>query len=68
MIKIFAVNLIKCYQFLISPFLGQNCRFETSCSKNMVNALNKFGVVVGFYYGLAQILKCSPWYNGGLDV
>ncbi len=65
MIRQFFIQLaqapIRLYQWLVSPLLGQKCRFHPSCSAYTLEALEKHGVFKGFLLGLARILKCHPW-------
>ena len=44
------VFLIKIYQFLISPIIGKNCRFNPTCSNYALEALKKHGLILGMYY------------------
>jgi putative membrane protein insertion efficiency factor len=59
--------LIRFYQLAISPFLGQKCRFEPSCSKYFFEALQVHGLFYGFYLGTKRILSCHPWGKTGYD-
>ena len=52
---------IKAYALFISPWLGNNCRFQPTCSAYMVQALNRHGVLKGLYLGIARLLKCHPF-------
>ena len=61
------VFLIKIYQFLISPIIGKNCRFNPTCSNYALEALKKHGLVLGMYYSIIRILKCHPWGGSGHD-
>jgi putative membrane protein insertion efficiency factor len=61
--KIFAVFLIKIYQFTISPLLGNNCKFTPSCSHYAILAFNKHGFFRGGWKALKRILKCNPWFS-----
>ncbi len=61
------VVLIRIYQLTISPLLGPACRFEPSCSRYMIGALTKYGVVRGLWKGTARLLRCHPWHPGGYD-
>ncbi|SBS30993.1 Putative membrane protein insertion efficiency factor [Marinomonas spartinae] len=67
MIKRFFLILVKCYQYAISPLLGNNCRFYPSCSHYMIEAIERFGVIKGIYLGLKRLAKCHPWHEGGVD-
>tara|TARA_X000000368_G_scaffold381719_1_gene338414 strand:- start:13260 stop:13607 length:348 start_codon:yes stop_codon:yes gene_type:complete len=61
------VALIQLYRLLISPFLGQNCRFEPSCSVYAIDALKVHGVFRGGWFGLRRICRCHPWGGHGYD-
>ncbi|MEW4570189.1 membrane protein insertion efficiency factor YidD [Tautonia sp. JC769] len=59
--------LIRAYQLLLSPLIGNACRFEPSCSRYMVGALRKYGLVRGLWKGTGRLLRCHPWHPGGYD-
>jgi putative membrane protein insertion efficiency factor len=61
------VGLIWVYQHTVSPLLGPVCRFEPSCSRYMVAALEKYGLWRGLWKGLKRLLRCHPWNPGGYD-
>ena len=61
------VFLIKIYQFLISPIIGKNCRFNPTCSNYALEALKKHGFFLGMYYSIIRISKCHPWGGSGHD-
>ena len=58
---------IALYRFVLSPLLGNNCRFAPSCSEYTSDAIFKFGVFKGSWIGLKRILRCHPWNSGGYD-
>ncbi|MBD3894368.1 membrane protein insertion efficiency factor YidD [Halomonas sp. ML-15] len=59
--------LIKLYQWLISPLLGQRCRFWPSCSHYTHEAVKVHGPAKGGWLGLKRIVKCHPGHPGGID-
>lgn len=61
------MGLVKGYRLLISPALGSNCRFEPSCSKYALGALERHGAVAGAYLAAHRIGRCHPWCDGGED-
>ena len=65
--KNFFINLIKLYQFIISPLLGTNCRFIPSCSNYAIQSIKDKGVVKGIYFSLIRVLKCHPFGGSGYD-
>jgi len=63
-IFIFPVRL---YQWLISPLLGSNCRFQPTCSQYMIQAIQEWGPIKGIYLGVRRIGRCHPWGPHGHD-
>lgn len=61
------VYLIKAYRLLLSPFLGQACRFEPTCSRYTEEAIEIHGVIKGGALGVRRICRCHPWNEGGFD-
>ena len=61
------IFLVRGYQLLISPLLGNNCRFHPTCSAYMIEANKRFGAVRGTWLGLKRLSRCHPWHEGGID-
>ena len=61
------ISLINLYKYLISPLLGNNCRFLPTCSEYTKEAIIKFGLIKGISLGLKRIIKCHPWGKSGHD-
>ena len=58
---------IRVYQYLLSPWLGNHCRFTPSCSHYAIEAIEKHGAFKGFWLGVKRLARCHPWHAGGLD-
>ena len=61
------IKLIKCYRYLISPLLGQSCRYLPTCSEYSIEALKTYGFFKGLFLSIKRILSCHPWGQGGFD-
>ncbi len=61
------IFIIKAYQRWLSPLLGNNCRFNPTCSSYAIGAINRFGAVKGCWLAAKRILKCHPLNAGGDD-
>jgi len=61
------VALIRLYQRLISPLLGENCRFSPSCSQYAIEAIRAYGLFAGVGYAAWRIVRCQPFCKGGYD-
>ena len=66
-IRRLCVAPIKGYQLLISPLLGNQCRFYPTCSCYAIESVEKYGVVLGGYFTLRRLIKCHPFHAGGYD-
>jgi uncharacterized protein len=65
--KALLIGLVKGYRLLLSPWLGQACRFEPTCSVYAIEALDRRGAAVGSYLTLRRLACCQPWCQGGHD-
>ena len=54
------IKLIKGYKFLISPLLGDCCRYQPTCSDYSVDSIKIFGLFKGSILSLKRILSCHP--------
>ena len=62
------INLIKAYKFVISPLLGNSCRYLPTCSEYSIEALKTYGLIKGSLKSLKRILSCHPIkFLGGGD-
>ena len=59
--------LLRVYQYALSPFLGQNCRFHPGCSEYARQAVQKYGVLRGSWLAIKRLGRCHPWNPGGFD-
>jgi putative membrane protein insertion efficiency factor len=61
------IFLLRAYQYALSPFLGQNCRFYPTCSDYAIEAVQKYGARRGGWLTLKRLSRCHPWNPGGVD-
>lgn len=61
------IGLVRVYQILISPVLGNNCRYYPSCSAYTIEAMEKWGPLRGIWMGVKRVGRCHPWHEGGVD-
>ena len=61
--KIFSyllIKIIKVYQLIISPYLGNNCRYLPTCSEYFIDCLNEYGFIKGTIMGTKRVVSCHP--------
>ncbi|HPD94713.1 MAG: membrane protein insertion efficiency factor YidD [Bacteroidales bacterium] len=61
------IVLIKFYQYAISPYLPNSCRYTPTCSVYSIEALKKYGIVKGLWLSIKRISRCHPWGGHGYD-
>ena len=61
------IMLIRAYQYLISPLLGSNCRFQPSCSAYAIEAFQRHGALRGGALTVKRMGRCHPWGGSGFD-
>jgi putative membrane protein insertion efficiency factor len=62
-----AVAPIVAYQRLISPAIPRHCKYEPSCSRYAVDAIQRYGILKGLVLAGWRLLRCNPWSHGGYD-
>jgi putative membrane protein insertion efficiency factor len=58
---------VRLYQLFLSPLIGQHCRFQPTCSRYFIEAVQKYGALRGSWKGVCRICRCHPWNPGGWD-
>jgi len=66
-IRLALIGLIKLYRLLISPILGNCCRFYPSCSCYAETAIQQHGIFKGIFLTAYRLLRCHPFHPGGYD-
>ncbi|MFV1969466.1 MAG: membrane protein insertion efficiency factor YidD [Acidimicrobiia bacterium] len=61
------LGLVRAYQKVLSPLLGQNCRYHPSCSHYAYEAIEIHGALRGSWFGAKRIGRCHPFHEGGFD-
>ena len=61
------IKFIKGYKFIISPLLGNNCRYFPSCSDYSIEALRTYGFFKGLFMTIKRVLSCHPFKECEID-
>ena len=57
----FLTSLIRVYQHTFSLFFPPSCRYTPTCSQYAIDALQKYGPIVGTLKAGKRILRCHPF-------
>ncbi len=58
---------VKIYQWVISPWLPNACRYNPTCSHYAIDALKIHGPIKGLYLAIRRIFSCHQWGGFGWD-
>lgn len=61
------LGLLRGYRFLLSPWLGNSCRFWPTCSMYAMEAIETHGATRGSWMMLTRLARCHPYSRGGVD-
>jgi len=61
------IGCVRAYQVVLSPHIGNCCRFEPSCSAYCIEALRTHGAVKGCWLAFRRLLRCRPFGPSGYD-
>jgi len=67
LIQKIVIYIIKFYQVSISPFLGNNCRYNPTCSNYCIQSFEKYRPTYAIYLSFKRILRCHPFGGSGYD-
>ena len=66
-----AVKLpIVAYRYTLSPVIGHVCRFEPSCSRYALEAIDTHGAGRGLWLAMKRLARCHPitWLGGSAGI
>jgi uncharacterized protein len=66
-VRLVAVAPIRLYQRVLSPAVGERCKYYPSCSEYAAQAITRFGILRGLVLAGWRLLRCNPWSHGGFD-
>ena len=62
-----AIQFVLLYRVTLGWLIGGHCRFQPTCSQYAIDAINKYGVLVGGWKAIKRISRCHPWGGEGFD-
>jgi putative membrane protein insertion efficiency factor len=61
MIKRFVILSIYGYRRLISPLIPPRCRFDPTCSRYAIHAIEHHGLRRGGWMAIKRVMRCHPF-------
>ncbi|MEM7229285.1 MAG: membrane protein insertion efficiency factor YidD [Planctomycetota bacterium] len=61
------IGVVRLYQRTLSPLIGQQCRFQPTCSNYAIESLRAHGAWRGTRLTIRRLLRCHPWGGSGFD-
>ncbi len=61
----FLLALIRAYRYILSPWVGGQCRFEPTCSVYAMQAIELYGPWRGGWMSIKRLLRCHPLRRQG---
>lgn len=58
---------VRAYRLVLSPWVGQSCRYHPTCSAYALEALETHGGLKGAWLTARRIARCHPWGGSGID-
>ncbi len=63
-LTLIALGFIRLYRLILSPWMGNQCRFHPTCSHYAEEAFLTHGFFKGLYLTVWRIVRCAPWGRG----
>lgn len=70
-------SILRTYQRTLSPDTGilknagvirrNTCVFYPTCSQYTIEAVEKYGTILGLGKGIIRIIRCHPWQKNRID-
>lgn len=61
------IGFIRIYQATLSPLIGMHCRFQPTCSRYAVEAIQVHGAFKGCCLAARRLGRCHPLGGAGYD-
>ena len=55
-----SIKFIKGYKYLISPLIGNSCRYFPTCSNYFIDWIKTYGPLKGSIKGFLRLMTCHP--------
>ncbi|HEY0212353.1 MAG TPA: membrane protein insertion efficiency factor YidD [Paenirhodobacter sp.] len=58
---------VRAYRLMLSPWIGNGCRYQPTCSAYALEALERHGGLRGGWLAGRRVCRCHPWSGHGYD-
>lgn len=67
MIRRGLIILVRGYQATLGAIMPPVCRYQPTCSRYAVEALERHGALRGSWLTVRRLVRCNPWGGMGYD-
>ncbi|NDC38905.1 MAG: membrane protein insertion efficiency factor YidD, partial [Proteobacteria bacterium] len=53
----------RAYKLILSPWIGQQCRFYPTCSDYALEAVERHGIFAGLFLATKRLARCHPYLS-----
>jgi len=64
---IVTLQILRAYKWAISPMFPGACRYVPSCSEYAMEAVERYGALLGGWLAMRRLLRCHPLAGSGYD-
>lgn len=61
------MGLVRGYQMTFGAIMPPVCRYQPTCSRYAMEALERHGAVRGTWLAVRRLVRCNPWGGMGYD-
>jgi len=65
--QVVGLTVVRLYKRIVSPWLPPSCRFTPTCSEYAFEAIERHGVLRGYWLAMRRLGNCHPLHRGGYD-
>ncbi len=58
---------VRAYRLVLSPWVGNSCRYQPTCSAYALEALERHGAIRGAWLAARRVGRCHPLGGSGYD-
>lgn len=66
-LSLLIIGIVRIYKIVLSPLIGDCCRFQPTCSSYCIEAVKIHGPFKGTWLTMKRLWRCRPYGPHGYD-